>query len=70
MKDFTLKINGKEIFFDDIKDVFELVSVIYGECDVVFADNRIKDVEPVRIQCKDDLIELADEYQDELEGLF
>ena len=70
MKDFTLKINGKEIFFDDIKDVFELISVIYGECDVVFADNRIEDVEPVRIQCKDDLIELADEYQDELEGLF
>ena len=68
MKDFTLKINGKEIFFDDINDVFELVSVTYGTCDVVFADNRDETTtQGVRIETKDDLINLADEYANELE---
>ena len=65
MKNFTIKINGKEIFIDDIQQAIDLVEATYGSCVVVFADNRI-DAEPVQIEWIQDLQELKEEYKDEL----
>lgn len=34
---YTVKVNGKEFFFDDVKVALDLVEVTYETCRVVFA---------------------------------
>ena len=38
MKRFTVKVNGKEFFFDDYVVALDLVEVTYETCRVVFAE--------------------------------
>ena len=41
-RNYTIKINGKEIFLDDIVQALDLVEVTYETCKVVFCDNLNK----------------------------
>lgn len=39
MKRFTVKVNGKEFFFEDVETALDLVEVTYETCRVVFAED-------------------------------
>ena len=40
MRRYTVKVNGKEFIFEDIKTALDLVEVTYFSCRVVFADSE------------------------------
>ena len=40
MRKYTVKVNSKEFFFEDIKVALDLVEVTYETCRVVFCDNE------------------------------
>ena len=40
MSNYTVKVNGKEFFFDDIKVALDLVEATYETCLVIFCDNN------------------------------
>ena len=40
MRRYTVKINGKEFFFEDVVIALDLVEVTYETCRVVFADSE------------------------------
>ncbi len=62
MKRFTVKVNGKEFFFDDVKTALDLVEVTYFSCRVVFAEQGWRN--GMVINTSLDFSELCDMYYD------
>lgn len=61
MKNYTVKVNGKEFFFENISNALDLVEVTYETCRVVFCDNENWDTGMV-INNSIDFSELCDMY--------
>lgn len=40
MRRYTVKVNGKEFFFEDVAIALDLVEVTYETCRVIFADSE------------------------------
>jgi hypothetical protein len=60
VKRFTVKVNGKEFFFDDVETALDLVEVTYFSCRVVFAEDSWKTGKVINTSV--DFSELCDMY--------
>ena len=61
VRKYTVKVNGKEFFFDDIGTALDLVEATYETCRVVFCDNENWTTGRIINSCVD-FSELCDAY--------
>lgn len=66
VKNYTVKVNGKHFFFDEIEVALDLVEATYETCNVVFADNLNNWEKGMKINDSIDFSELCDMYYKEL----